>query len=458
MASEPEAENSRLRRVPLTRSRRRLNFERRIWYYLCGLSLPMLLLSGFEVWRQGASITVVAVVMVCAELTWLMVASLLMRNITQPLDTLANVVAALRLDDYSFRARGGMRNDSLGDLAMEINHLANSMQSQRVGELETKALLDRVMNSMSSPVLAFDHEGALKLLNNAAEKAFQLKARDSLNRNIFELNLESLLTGKESLTFAPDSRRWLVRSSSFRLRGVPHTLFVLSDISSALREEERAAWERLVRVLGHEINNSLAPIKSIAGSLRIRTEELNDRNEDFARGLTVIETRAETLNRFLQAYRQLLGLPIPNRRRVAIRKLINDVVQLELRVPVIVQAGEEFEFLVDEDQLEQALINLLRNAAEAVLSRPGAGDAGPPVCVTWRREAAAAVIEVMDSGVGISNTANLFVPFYTTKPSGSGIGLVLSRQIVEAHRGTLSLANRDDGRQGCMARIRLPIV
>ena len=452
MAFEAETRTGRLRRVPLSGSNRRLNFERRIWIYLCALSLPMLALAEFELWRESASVTISIIVLLCLSLAWALACSVLMRSITQPLDTLANVVAALRMDDYSFRARGGMRNDALGDLALEINHLANNMQSQRVGELETKALLDRVMSAMSAPVLAFDHEGALRLMNAAAEKAFQLNARTARSRNIFELHLESLLTGKESLTFAPDSRRWLVRSSSFRLRGVPHTLFVLSDISTALREEERAAWERLVRVLGHEINNSLAPIKSIAGSLRVRTEELAD-SEDFTRGLSIIENRAETLNRFLQAYRQLLGLPSPDRRPVSVRRLVEEVAQLEQRMPVDVVPGEDFNLLIDEDQLQQALINLLRNAADAVLGLGSA--ASETVVMSWQRDGAAAVLTILDSGVGLANTSNLFVPFYTTKPDGSGIGLALARQIVEAHRGTLTLTNRQDGRRGCVAQVRL---
>jgi two-component system nitrogen regulation sensor histidine kinase NtrY len=457
MASEKPLPALVRRRVPLQRSRRRINFERRIWLSLWALCLPMLALAVVELLRFDVGMPMSLIFIACLLLAWALFCSMLMRNITQPIDTLANVVSALRMDDYSFRARGGRRNDSLGDLALEINHLANNLQRQRLGGLEAKALLDRVMSSMSAPVLAFDHEGALKLLNAAAEKAFHLQARTAHNRNIFELNLEALLSGAEHLSFAPDNRRWLVRTSHFRLMGIPHTLFVLSDISSALREEERAAWERLVRVLGHEINNSLAPIKSIAGSLRLRTEELEDDTGDFSRGLGIIESRAEMLNRFLQAYRQLMGLPTPDRKPVSVRRLVEDVAQLERRVPILVRQGEDFDVSVDAGQMHQALINLLRNGAEAALSVHASEPGRAQVTIAWRRAAGRAVISVLDNGTGLAKTDNLFVPFYTTKPEGSGIGLALAQQIIEGHRGRITLANRADGSRGCLALVDLPL-
>ncbi|MGH9597045.1 MAG: sensor histidine kinase, partial [Edaphobacter sp.] len=381
------------------------------------------------------------------------------------LRTLANVVAALREDDYSFRARGGQRNDALGDLALEVNRLAGTLQGQRAGALEAMALVERVMRSMQSPVLAFDPDGRLRLLNAAGEQAFGLRVAKALGRSAVELKMAELLDVSEddviSLGSGTQPVRWVVKRSSFRLRGVPHTLLVLSDVSAALREEERVAWERLIRVLGHEINNSLTPIKSIAGSLRGRLSMLrvvDGEKADFERGLEVIENRSESLNRFLQAYRQLMGLPAPKLRAVSLAMLIERVAQLERRVSVTVSRTEDVVLQIDADQIEQALINLVRNAADAALSPDAGGGSIANVAISWQIAGAEVVIAVLDNGPGLSNASNLFVPFYTTKPGGTGIGLVLAQQIAQAHSGSVQLANRTDGVTGCEADLRLPLV
>jgi two-component system, NtrC family, nitrogen regulation sensor histidine kinase NtrY len=396
---------------------------------------------------------------------WMFAVSLLIEQITRPLQTLANVVAALREDDYSFRARGGRRNDALGDVALEVNALAGMLQGQRAGALEAMALVERVMRSMQSPVLAFDPEGKLRLLNAAAERAFGLRVQTALGRFAAELKLEELLDVGEdeviTLGSAQQTGRWMVKRTSFRLRGIPHTLLVLSDVSAALREEERLAWERLIRVLGHEINNSLTPIKSIAGSLRGRLSALRggvDESGDFERGLEVIENRSESLNRFLQAYRQLMGLPAPKLRPASLAALVERVAQLERRVAVSVTGAADVTLQIDPDHIEQALINLVRNAADAALSPDAIRDEAPQVEIAWESAAGEVVISVRDNGPGLTNEGNLFVPFYTTKPGGTGIGLVLAQQIAQAHRGSVQLANRADGHGGCKAELRLPLV
>jgi nitrogen fixation/metabolism regulation signal transduction histidine kinase len=326
------------------------------------------------------------------------------------------------------------------------------------------ALVERVMRSMQSPVLAFDPEGRLRLLNAAGERAFGLQGQNALGYSATQLKLEELLhVGDDdviSLGRGQQSVRWVVKRTSFRLRGIPHTLLVLSDVSAALREEERLAWERLIRVLGHEINNSLTPIKSIAGSLRGRLAVLNDVSgemADFERGLEVIENRSESLNRFLQAYRQLMGLPAPKLGAVSLAALVERVAQLERRVVVTVTPTADVVLQIDRDHIEQALINLVRNAADAALS-PDAIDGGTAhVDISWQTTGAEVVIEILDNGPGLTNAGNLFVPFYTTKPGGTGIGLVLAQQIAQAHRGSVQLANRTDGHTGCKADLRLPL-
>jgi signal transduction histidine kinase len=234
--------------------------------------------------------------------------------------------------------------------------------------------------------------------------------------------------------------------------GRRHQLLVVSDLSRALREEEREATKRLVRVLGHEINNSLAPIKSVAESLRAlaaRRPPPQDWAADVERGLALIGGRAESLSRFMAAYARLARLPPPKLQPLDVAAWVRRVAALERRLEVVVEAGPDVVIAADGDQLDQLLINLVDNAADAAL------EAGGGVEVGWRRDRKAVEVWVRDGGPGLADTANLFVPFFTTKPEGSGIGLVLSRQIAEAHGGTLGLGNRATG-SGAEARLRLP--
>ncbi|ADV83319.1 sensor histidine kinase [Terriglobus saanensis] len=447
-------------RLPLGKSPRRRSFENRMRASLFLLSLPALalcILVGRDLGLQWLGLSVAITLVV---IFWWLAVLFLMDQIKLPLQTLANVVAALREEDYSFRARGGRRDDALGDLALEVNALANQLQGQKTSVLETMALLEIVMGTMQSPVFAFDPAGDLKLLNAAAESAFGLDS-SSLGKPAVSPALGKILQANDgellsSVATQPQTR-WVVKRSHFRLRGVPHTLVVLSDVSAALRDEERLAWERLIRVLGHEINNSLTPIKSIAGTLRSHyASKVDDPDGDFSRGLEVIEDRAESLNRFLQAYRELMGLPAPRRAETDLALLLQRVALLERRLEVSTHASEGVFLLIDADQIEQALINLIRNAADSALGAAPARGEAPRVELAWQRDADEVLLTITDNGSGIANTTNLFVPFYTTKPNGSGIGLVLAQQIAEAHGGTVRLTNLEGEQKGCRAEVRLP--
>jgi nitrogen fixation/metabolism regulation signal transduction histidine kinase len=351
--------------------------------------------------------------------------------------------------------------------------LADLLAAHRIGAIEATALLQRVVEEVDIPLFAFDPSEALRLVNSAGERLLQQASPRLLGRTAAELGLKTCLSAENAsvipLHFNSDAR-WFVRRSSFRQRGVPHTLVVLSDVSRALREEERLAWQRLIRVMGHELNNSLAPIKSIAGSLHARlpgTTLTADEREDFERGLGIIEARAASLNRFLQAYRQLAQMPPPVLKKSTLSPLVTRVAGLETRIEVKVIPGPEVTVMADPDQLEQMLINLVRNAAEAVLEGPAVtktpneADSSrkngfqPTVIIGWKLLEKAVDLTIEDNGPGLMNPSNAFVPFYTTKPSGSGIGLVLSRQIAEAHGGSLELMNRPDER-GCRVRVILP--
>lgn len=371
-------------------------------------------------------------------------------QLVYPLRTLSNLITALREEDYSLRARHPRRDDVMGEVMEEVNALARLMESRKLEAVEATALLRGVLGQIDVAIFTFDERGALRLVNRAAQQLMAMPAERMIGLTAAELGIDDLGAGIVDRSYPGRSGRWDVRESSFRQRGVPHRMLVISDITRALREEELDAWRRIVRVLGHELNNSLAPIKSIAASMErlVTAGELpDDWRDDLVSGMRVIGTRAEALTRFTRAYAQLARLPEPRKRDVRIRDLMLRVAALETRVPVSA-GGPDIAVLADEDQLEQLLINLVKNAADASLETGGA------VQIDWRRAHDAAVICVADEGRGVSGTANLFVPFFTTKPDGSGIGLFLSRQIAEAHGGSLTLENRPGG--GAVATLRLP--
>jgi len=468
MGSSPGASGSF---KPKKLKRHRAPFERRVDRFAFFLVAPALVVSAILIWQQPWSLGSKLLLLGSELLACFLIGLALHDHVVRPLQTLANVVGALRDEDYSFRARLAVPNDALGELSLEVNALADLLAQHRTGAIEAAALLQRVVEEVEIPIFAFDPAGRLRLLNSAGEKLLQQPSTLLLGRTATELRLDNSLSCENEtliqLQFGTGAR-WFVRRSAFRQQGVPHTLVVLSDVSRALREEERRAWQRLIRVMGHELNNSLAPIKSIAGSLNARLSGIElgtDERADFERGLGIIESRAASLNRFLQAYRQLAQMPPPVLKKCSVLTVTRRITAMEPRVPVALIPGPDINLMADQDQLEQMLINLLRNAADAVLESTEAGGNAngstrpverPTIELTWKLNGREVVLTIDDNGPGLMNPGNVFVPFYTTKPSGSGIGLVLSRQIAEAHGGSLELSNRT-GQRGCRVTITLPL-
>jgi two-component system nitrogen regulation sensor histidine kinase NtrY len=417
---------------------------------LPGVAVALVLLVGAELsgqlkWTLGVLIVG----------TWIVVAVVLRERVVRPLQTLSNLLGALREGDYSIRARGADRDDALGLAFLEANVLGETLRSQRLGAMEASTLLRTVVTEIDVAVFAFDHDRRLRLVNRAGARILASNEERLLGRTAEQLGLVDPLRGETpramDMTFPGARGRWEVRRTPFRQDGRSHTLLVIADLSKTLREEELKAWQRLVRVLSHEINNSLAPIKSLAASLQAvldRQPRPKDADSDLRQGLSVIGGRADALVRFMSSYARLARLPTPKRIPMDVGAWVRRVAALETRLPVKVVEGPPMGIAADGDQLDQLLINLVRNAVDASLPTNGA------VTVTWDGTEEAVEVRVIDEGPGIAEGANLFVPFFTTKPEGSGIGLVLSRQIAEAHGGSLALENGTQG--GCVATVRLP--
>jgi nitrogen fixation/metabolism regulation signal transduction histidine kinase len=456
-AKSSKAHTARNRKTISIKPNIRPRLDRRLLMMSLVAGFPGVIVSMLLLWDGAYTAKVQWTLSVVIIGVWLGFSYALREKVVFPLQTLSNLLAALREGDFSIRARGANPDDALGEAMMEVNYLGQVLREQRLGALEATALLKTVMAEIDVAVFAFDSDQRLRLVNRAGEKLLAQPAERVIGRSAAELGLADCLMGDSmrtlQMSFPGRAGRWEVRRSTFRERGVPHQLLVLSDLSRALREEERQAWQRLVRVLGHELNNSLAPIKSIAGSLEslvVREPMPHDWKEDAQRGLGVIGSRAAALSRFMEAYSRLARLPMPRLKPLSVSALIKRVVRLETRLNVSIVAGPEITLRADGDQLEQLLINLVRNAVDASMETGGC------VQVGWKKINGQIEVRVEDEGHGLSNTANLFVPFFTTKPGGSGIGLVLSRQIAEAHGGSLALENRQNVR-GCVASLRLPL-
>jgi len=435
----------------------KLFLEYRILLLALAAGAPAAAAALFLLWYRPPSPFIQWTLAILIVVAWYAGAWTLRDRIASPLRTLSNLLEALREGDYSIRARNTLGDESVGEIVQQINAMAATLRAQRLGALEATALLRKVMEEIDVAIFAFDSEHRLRLVNRAGERLLAQPVERTLNLRAEDLGLEEFLAGGETQnlqrTFPSGPGRWAIHRSMFREGGLPHQLLVVTDLTRALREEELQAWQRLVRVLGHELNNSLAPIKSIAGSLEMLVQRQplpEDWLDDTRRGLSIIATRSEGLSRFLGAYTQLAKLPRPHLAPVDVGAWIHQVAGLEQRLPVRIEPGPPVTISGDRDQLDQLLINLLRNAADASLESHG-----KRVSISWKRLDGQLELSILDEGPGLSNTANLFVPFFTTKPGGSGIGLVLSRQIAEAHGGSLNLVNRTDG-PGCLARLILP--
>jgi two-component system nitrogen regulation sensor histidine kinase NtrY len=442
-------------------AKRRLRYDTQIWLLALLISLPGALIAELLLWFGNHSPELKWTLTLVIVVAWFIGGSVLQEQVVRPLQTLSNMVAGVREEDFSFRVRGGGREDALADLIFELNAMADRLQYQKISSVEATALLKKVLMEIDVAVFTFDQQQRLRIVNRAGEQLMGRISPRLLGLTAEELGLKGFLDAPQSqtveTTFPGKHGRWAVSHTSFRETGKPHQLLIISDMSRALREEERQAWQRLIRVLGHELNNSLAPIKSIAGTLASiagRAGLPDDLQQDMQQGLRVIESRVESLGRFMQVYTQLARMPAPSKVPIEIETVVERASSLESRLAVHVRPGPRVTVDADPDQLEQLLINLIRNAVDASLdaslNQPGSVEVG------WKLNGHIIEVFVLDEGPGLLNSDNLFVPFFTTKRGGSGIGLILSRQIAEAHGGTVQLANRKD-RAGCEATLALPL-
>jgi nitrogen fixation/metabolism regulation signal transduction histidine kinase len=436
--------------------RRGLPFQARIAVLTLAGGLPALLTAFLLLRDAPIADSVLRLLVVILVGAWLGFAIAVHKATVEPLRSIANLLEALRGGDYAIRGRHGRKGDALGDIVLESNRLGATLRSQRFEAMESSALLNKVLAEVDVAVFAFDGEERLRLVNRAAGALLRRHPDALIGLTAAEVGLDRLIEGppvsSESHTFPGRAGRWQVMRELFHEGGLPFRLLVVTDLSQALRDEERRAWRRLIRVIWHELNNSLAPIKSVIetsrDALAAGSPDKAER-EELAHNLALVAERAESLRRFLSRYSELARMPEPTVADWDAATILRQVAAVQPAGKVQFAAADGLALRGDADQIQQALINLVRNAVEAT------PEGGAPVELRAVRGKDNVAFEVEDSGPGVANPDNLFVPFFTTKPGGSGIGLVLARQVAEAHGGTLTLKNRDDA-SGCLARLVIP--
>jgi len=446
---------------------RRRSFEANLIRLVLLASLPLLLLLVWVMVYAGISIWLVLLTGLIGGLVILYSGYSIYQKLNYQFRSISNLLEALIQGDYALRARTGQNNGALDELVVAINGLAKRLSHQRWESVESQLLLRTIIDHIDVAIIALKQDNQISFVNPAAKNLFQLDDAVTPNELLQQLAfVQEFTSGRNQvveLSLGNQQGRFNVHVEEFRESGEQHKLLFITDIRSLLRTEERKAWQNLVRVISHEINNSLSPIASISQTLkRIIERDANTEHvaEDLREGLTIISERARGLSQFVDSYRQLAKLPEPQLQQVSIRQLVEKIVALFKDTQINIETETDFLLLLDPVQFEQVLINLLKNALEALAQNDSLNQPQIPpasaIIINWYLARPFFKLNICDQGAGISNPDNLFVPFYSTKKQGSGIGLVLCRQIVEAHNGRLTLSNQDAG--GCCASVELPML
>lgn len=430
-------------------------------------SIPLLLLLLWVMVYARVSIWLTLLTALLGSLTIVYSYYSIHQKLVYQFRSISNLLGAMIQGDYTLRARSDQGSGALEELVVAINGLANRLSQQRWESVESQLLVRTIIDHIDVAIIALSERNEIRFINPAAKKLLGLDQNQSEMQLLQQLEcVQSIPSGCSQvveLSLGYQKGRFNVHVEEFRESGLQHQLLFITDVRTLLRSEERKAWQSLVRVISHEINNSLSPIASISQTLQrlvLRQAEnlldeqtpSSDTRKNLIDGLTIINERANGLRQFVDSYKQLAKLPEPQKQQVWFRELIDKACLLFSGHSIAIDTEADASIYIDPLQFQQVLINLIKNAIEAMAQVNPSGR----ITISWEVNTSVFKLCICDQGSGISNLDNLFVPFYSTKKQGSGIGLVLSRQIIEAHSGHLTIANRTNS-VGCCAKIEIPL-
>jgi len=360
----------------------------------------------------------------------------LLRRALEPLGYTQRLRELLQDQDYAARLRdSGNGSDELSQLIGQFNALLGSLHAERLRIGEQQGFLDRLLEATPSAVIVFDFDGHISLLNPSAAA---LRHREHLLQQ-----MASLPDGASTMLSDPDGRRYRGQRGQFHDRGFARRFLLLEELTEELQSSERATYEKLVRVLGHEVNNTVAATGSVLESLLFYRRQLAEADgEDFAIAINAVKRRNASLGEFIERFAHVAKLPAPELRPCAVQDVVEDIIYL-YREPCRsrgisigwrhrVEAGP---LPLDRHLIEQALQNLVKNAMEAADATQQERGGKASIELELVREADSMRLSVIDSGARLAGvpTSQLFTPFFTTKKGGQGIGLLLVREVLLRH-------------------------
>ena len=372
---------------------------------------------------------------------------------------LARFFESVRYSDFTVKFRS---DNKLGKSFEEVNQQFNGvLEAFRQARAEKEANLhyiNTIVQHVNVGLLSYDTSGNIELINNAAFRILNIYRLRNINElaktshsGLFDI-LNSISSGSKALYQTSNEKQISINAATVSLRGRVIKLISLQNIQAELQQKELEAWQNLTKVLRHEIMNSVTPIVSLASTMReiieidlTEKEEIQETVSDLKEALFTIESRSKGIMNFVNAYREFTSIPKPTFEDTNSKDLIAQVLNLvqpqlkEKQVVLKTDFKEDFELLADTEQIEMVLINIIKNAVESVENR-----LNPQIRIRTYEADERKIIEIADNGSGIEPEAleKIFIPFYTTKKTGSGIGLSLSRQIMQMHGGNLKVSSK----------------
>lgn len=434
----------------------KISTDIRIFLWVLASAIPMLVLLGFLFFDEKLT-TGMQLLISGISVGWVViVASIVREKVIHHIRTLSNLIEAIRAEDYSLKSSRTREPGELAELYQQVNALNDKLKESRQSEMELQNILEKIVNQINVAIVACDVDDRISLVNKLASKLLRQSADSLIGSDLSSTPFSQLPLDKDSqlldYAFPGADGRWQINQQHYRHHGKPGRILFITDLKQVLSEEETNAWQRLIRVIGHEVNNSLTPITSICQTVdTLMQRPYEERNEDDIReGLGVISERAKGLKEFISVYSRIARLPEPQKVIFSVGALIKKIRGMYQDAKVTFPENvPDIELFGDPVHIEQILINLIKNGIEANQ------ESELPLEFSIELEDEHCEFIIRDKGLGISNPANLFVPFYTTKPQGAGIGLTLCRQIAAKHNGHVTLGNRKDTK-GAVAKLILP--